>query len=208
MRLMLSGNTSSLRKILTEHPVLGNHLGLLHTPKHVMFGFDLPMAADNDAFSGFNEERYISMLVRLSYMPIQWVSAPDVVGNAKQTLKLFYDWWPIITQYHLPTALVAQDGIEYTEIPWDKISAIFIGGTTGFKFSLAVEEIIKAAQLRKKLVHIGRVNSFDRIQHFFNLNVDSFDGSSASRYTTQLIRHLSNLVNLKLEKQNGTFPTR
>jgi hypothetical protein len=109
------------------------------------------------------------------------VASPDIVGSAQRTLELFGLFRPMLEGWKV--ALVCQDGQENLPIPWDRIDAIFIGGTTLWKCSTHVERIIKTAKLFGKWVHVGRINTPSRYSHFEELEVDSFDGSGVARYT-------------------------
>jgi hypothetical protein len=126
MLLLVSGATKTVRQL--SH---SRHLGCLLTPDsgnslQSMDGF--PWAADNAAFSGFDETKYMRMLQKIRDMKPIFVTVPDIVADAVQTLQLFEKWQPIIKSYGLPTALVLQDGQENHSVPWDKIDAVFIGG--------------------------------------------------------------------------------
>jgi hypothetical protein len=113
-----------------------------------------------------------------------FVAMPDVVGCARRTLEVFKI---IAHQFHTwPIALVCQDGMESLPMPWDSISAIFIGGSTQWKMSQHVTHLIKAAQILGKHTHVGRVNSPDRFRHFNDMGVDTCDGSGVSRYDHML----------------------
>ena len=104
---------------------------------------------------------------------------PDVVGSARRTLELFdllrHDY------AGLPRALVAQDGIQSENVPWEHISAIFIGGTDSFKDGPHAMAVAKAAKILGKWVHVGRVNGVSRIKHWMNI-ADSCDGSGLAKY--------------------------
>ena len=184
MMLLVSGATKTLLRY--EDP---RKLGLLvvpgagNSPKWLL-STTMCWAADNGAYNGFDAESYLSMQNRWATCPrnLFW-TLPDVVGDAKQTLELWYQWWDKIL---LPNkALVAQDGIEDIEIPWDgdhKLDCLFIGGSTEFKMSLSVCDLIAEALSRNKWVHVGRVNSMQRLSHFHDMGVDSVDGSSMSMF--------------------------
>lgn len=72
----------------------------------------LPWAADNGAYSGFDAGAYVRMLDRIAGRRPLWVTAPDVVGDARATLDLFGRWHHEIASRGLPAALVAQDGLK------------------------------------------------------------------------------------------------
>ena len=88
---------------------------------------------------------------------------PDVVGSARRTLEVFEHWKPRLAGWHL--ALVCQNGQEHLPIPWDDISAVFIGGSTNWKLSDEAAQIVKAAKALGKWVHAGRVNHPERWQY-------------------------------------------
>jgi hypothetical protein len=138
---------------------------------------------DNGAFSRFNKKAFLALLEREKERRslCRFVAVPDVVGSARRTLEVFDHWYPELV--HWPLALVAQDGQENLPIPWEYLAAIFIGGTTQFKLSEHVKQIIKAAKAMDKWVHVGRVNTADRFEYFQDLGADSVDGSGIAQYS-------------------------
>ena len=140
-------------------------------------------AIDNGAFSKFEAKGFMSLLDREKERRQNciFVAVPDVVGSARRTLEVFQRWKGIISAW--PLALVAQDGQEDLEIPWDDIAAIFLGGSTKFKVSDEAAQIVKAAKALDKWVHAGRVNDPQRFKHFEEMGADSCDGSGISQYS-------------------------
>jgi len=140
-------------------------------------------AIDNGAFAGFKRDAFLSLLERERPRRdlCRFVCAPDVVGSALRTLEVFDHWRPQLTDW--PVALVAQDGQENLPIPWADIAAIFIGGSTEWKMSFHAITIIKAANAMGKWVHVGRVNTPGRFEHFERAGADSIDGSGLGRYS-------------------------
>ncbi len=140
-------------------------------------------AIDNGAFSSFNKDAFLSLLERekASQGLCRFVAVPDVVGSARRTLEVFERWSYKLGNWKL--ALVAQDGQEDLEIPWDRIDAIFIGGTTGWKLSKHAADVCKAAKALGKWIHAGRVNTPARFEYFESLGADSIDGTGLSRYS-------------------------
>lgn len=139
----------------------------------------LPFYADNDAFNNFSAEKYCIMLDRLKQIQICWVTAPDKVANAQETTKMFHYW---IDKIHpLPVAYVLQDGVTQDMIPFDTISAVFLGGSTEFKLSPYAMNLLHYARSMNKLVHVGRVNSVKRIKLFHEV-MHTFDGSGFARF--------------------------
>ncbi len=129
-------------------------------------------AADNQAYTKrFDLRIFLSWLktMRDYLATCLFVACPDVVGNATETLSLFW-------QYHhnfidWPIAFVGQDGQENMDFPPSELwQCLFIGGTTRWKVSAAAIECIYRAQNLGKHIHIGRVNYYRRYQHFARLN--------------------------------------
>jgi len=140
-------------------------------------------AIDNGAFSGFDEKSFMALLAR-EYERREnciFVCAPDIVGSAVRTLELFDHWKDRLTDW--PIALVIQDGQQDHRIPWAEVDAVFIGGSTEFKLSQHVHQIVKTAKLFGKWVHAGRVNTPGRYEYFEKMGVDSIDGTGLSRYS-------------------------
>lgn len=151
----------------------------------------LVWTCDNSAFSGFNEGQYMNMLnaYRNLESPL-WVTLPDVVGDAKETMQLFREWRGIVSGFGYPLALVAQDGLEHMPIPWNGFDCLFIGGTTQFKLGQSCRDIVAESKRRGKLTHMGRVNSARRIRYAQSIGCDSVDGSSYDRIPSKVKKHL------------------
>lgn len=111
----------------------------------------------------------------------RFVACPDVVASARRTLEAFGYWEEKLAGW--PKALVAQDGLENFDIPWGRIEAVFIGGSTEWKMSKHAADVIHTAKICGKWVHAGRVNTPGRFEYFEGLGVDSIDGTGLSRYS-------------------------
>lgn len=182
MLLLVSGATSALH--------LSNKIGVLMSPRRRssvtwlenQLNQGKAWACDNDAFSGFDAIAYLKMLKRFRDMPdCLFVTAPDVVADAKATMKKFLMWEPLLHRWGYPVALVAQDGLENLIVPWHKIEALFIGGSTAWKLSIEAAQLAYQAKERGKWVHMGRVNSNARLRYAQALDCDSVDGTGFSR---------------------------
>lgn len=92
----------------------------------------------------------------------------------------------------VPLALVLQDGIENEEIPWSDLAAVFVGGSDRFKYSREARGVAREAKRRGLLVHVGRVNTAERMRGWKDL-ADSIDGSGISRYDHMLAAVLSEI---------------
>lgn len=188
MMFLVNGASATLRKY-ADNPMFGH----LATPRRIyVSGINAdkkPWGADNDCFGGLTAEREhaFSLMLRkiaeeCDTTTLKFVAAPDEVGDAVRTTMLYDSWHLLIHGWGLPAALVGQDGLEELEVPWQHMEALFIGGTTTWKVSSAVDDLIEEAKKRGKWVHVGRVNTRKRIQHFFEVGVDSVDGTCLSRW--------------------------
>lgn len=181
--MLVSGATRTVERYTTDP-----HLGRLLTPVNGnrvegLIECGLPWAADNAAFTRFDEAAYTRMLDRIAGRPgCKFVTAPDVVADAPATLRLFRAWHPVLVAKKLPVALVAQDGQERLPVPWDDIDALFLGGTTEWKLGDAARTLAAQARVRGKWLHMGRVNSRTRIMLAASWRCDSIDGSGFSRW--------------------------
>ena len=140
---------------------------------------DIVWAGDNDCYTNnFHPTKFLRWLeLAKAYQDrCLFINPPDVVGDAVGTMKLFKDWVPRIKALGYPVSLVLQDGIENMVIPWGDIDAVFVGGTTEWKMSQTVIELLLRVGEKKKHRHIGRVNSVSRIMHFWDF-AESFDGT-------------------------------
>jgi hypothetical protein len=160
-------------------------------------------AIDNGAFAGFDKAKFISLLEREREAKhlCKFVTVPDVVGDARRTLEVFKHWQYQLTGW--PLALAIQNGIEDLEIPWNKIQAVFIGGTTEFKLGQSAKSVIRAAQAIGKWVHVGRVNTPGRFEYFESLGADSIDGTGLSRYSWMRERIYNNHQRPKLALEDN-----
>lgn len=138
---------------------------------------------DNGAFSKFEASSFLSLLKREYSRKglCRFVAVPDVVGSARRTLECF-DFWSTHLQ-EWPLAFVCQDGQENLPIPWDRVAALFIGGSTDWKMGPHASACIRACKVMGKWCHVGRVNTPGRFEYFEKLGADSIDGTGLSRYS-------------------------
>jgi hypothetical protein len=142
-----------------------------------------PYGLDNGCFSGHLPKAWDRLLEEAEEHRPVFVCLPDVVGSARRTMDLF-TYFERRTN-GLPRALVLQDGIGDVEIPWSKISAVFVGGTDAFKVAPEAIAAARCAKMLGKWVHVGRVNEAKRVQNWLGL-ADSIDGSGISRFDHML----------------------
>ncbi len=133
MILLVSGYTGEAAALPSAQ------VGFLVTPKtsyrvERVFAHTKVWACDNDCFDGLDRPAYERMLDRWQGQPgCLWVSAPDVICNAAATLVQFEEWEPVLHARGFPVALVLQDGQETVPVPWNRLEAVFVGGSTAFK---------------------------------------------------------------------------
>jgi hypothetical protein len=136
-------------------------------------------AADNDCFVEYRPDRLLRWLKRrqADASSCLFFNAPDVIQDAVGTLERFDHWQPIISALGWKTAFTIQNGMEEHRVPWERIDALFIGGSTEMKYSRYTFEIIQEAKKRGLWVHNGRVNTISAIRLSQAMGCDSFDGT-------------------------------
>jgi hypothetical protein len=163
------------------------HLGRLVVPRDCArveetAAAGIPWAADNAAFSGFDESAWTRMIDAIAGVDgCLFAVAPDVVGDAAATCEMYARHRPYICKAGLPLGWAAQDGAGPSDIPHDA-AAVFIGGTDAFKLGVAAREIVATAKRRGLWVHVGRVNTVRRLRYCQSIGADSVDGTKWSRF--------------------------
>lgn len=191
MLLLLPGNPKSLLLALDYNPDPAIY-GLLLTPRRTATKaglHSLKYAVDNECFTGgFTRKRFCRALLRIRRVhgvgDCLFVVAPDIVGDAKRTLRRFYAWQRAISGLSFPVALAGQDGLEDLDIPWGLMDALFIGGSTRWKLSQSAADLIIEAKERRLWTHMGRVNSTYRVSRLREWP-DSIDGTAWARHPTK-----------------------
>lgn len=137
--------------------------------------------ADNGCFGkGYpGDTEYLAWLARMQpfVSRCRFAVAPDVVGDAKATLKRSAPFLPVIRAMGYPAALTGQDGLENLIVPWDSFDVFFIGGSTEWKLGEAAAGLAREAEHRGKWLHMGRVNSLKRLRYAKTIGCDSADGT-------------------------------
>lgn len=158
-------------------------VGLLDTPANSYAKSpDWLWAADNGCF---NERTYVGDAAWFAWLDRNaqqagtclFATAPDVVGDAQATLDRSLPWLPRIRALGYPAALVAQDGLETLDVPWDAFDVLFIGGSTEWKLGPAAADLALRARRHGKRVHMGRVNSHKRLRYAAAIGCDTADGT-------------------------------
>lgn len=190
MRIMVSGQTAYVRE-LAGGPYAA-HLGVMLQPNQgnhfwSQFRFGLPVCVDNAAFSNPNDRSLWNMLVDAWPMPIEWLAVPDVVGDHRATRQMFDAFVGQLVceigRVPVPLAFVAQNGCGRSDVPWDMMACLFVGGDTRWKLSSVAVRLCHEARDRGKEVHVGRVNSLKRLRFCRDVMLaDSVDGTGFSKF--------------------------
>lgn len=143
---------------------------------------DVWYSADNGCYGqGWpGEEKWWAWLNTLPADRCRFAVAPDVVGDAAATLARSLPWLAPIRALGMPAAFVAQDGQENLPVPWGEFDVLFIGGSTTWKLGRHARALVREAKARSKQVHMGRVNSLQRLRYAEAIGCDSVDGTYIS----------------------------
>lgn len=201
MKIMLD---CSPKKILEYREKYDHDFWQLRTPLTGYALSGLPYGLDNGCFKEFKQKAWERLLDDAEDNRPVFVCLPDIVGDAVRTLDLFSAFERRTNG--LPRALVLQDGIGNHRIDWDKLEAVFVGGTNDFKISTEAINVCRVAKMLGKWVHVGRVNTASRVSNWIGL-ADSIDGSGISRFDHMLEDVLMMIKNehpqLKMEELNN-----
>jgi len=180
MKIMLDCSPAKIAEYSERY---GFEFWQLRTPLTNYARADVPYGLDNGCFKTFDRPAWKRLLAQAMTDQPVFACLPDIVGDAARTVELF-DQFKVMTT-GVPRALVLQDGIKRIRIPWDDLSAVFIGGSDQFKYGAEAFAAAKAAKMLGKWVHVGRVNTASRVRNWLGL-ADSIDGSGISRYDHML----------------------
>jgi hypothetical protein len=137
--------------------------------------------ADNSVFADKypGDEAFLTWLDRLQPFraSCRFVVAPDVVGDAVATLARSAPMLSLIRRAGYRVALAAQNGLEDMSVPWDSFDCLFIGGDTAWKLGPHARALTVQAHHYGKWVHMGRVNSWERLRIARQFGCDSVDGT-------------------------------
>lgn len=175
MMIMPSNNTSGLVHMLAgRYP---GSIGLFISPDGWRVPKDwFPYALDNGCFIEWNEKKFYKMLCAASFChnPM-FVVVPDVVGDAEATLRQWHNHHARVRSFGYKLAFACQDGMVRGDVPKDA-DCCFIGGTTDWKLNNAYN--FKGVT---PWLHIGRVNTQERIDWADSIGADSVDGTGFFR---------------------------
>lgn len=99
---------------------------------------------------------------------------PDVILDAGATLRRWFEYAPLVKSMGYKAAFATQNGCTIGMIPWQEIDVLFIGGNDEHR-KQECWPLMNEAKKQGLWVHIGRVNSAEKIMHF--CQADSVDGT-------------------------------
>lgn len=125
--------------------------------------------------------------VELMGQGADWIVLPDIVAGGHRSLDLSLAWLESLRPLDVPLLIAVQDGMHLTDLrPYlGPRVGLFVGGSTDWKLDTLQAWGSLAAETDCWL-HVGRVNTARRIRLCSIAGADSFDGSSASRYCTNV----------------------
>lgn len=159
-------------------------LGMIATPgqgNRVEESYPL-FCVDNGVFTGKypGDEEYLAWLKKLRPHADRclFAVAPDVVGNHFATLARSREMLCRIRDLGFPAGFAAQNFMELdTWDPWEEIDCLFIAGDDRWKLSEDAANLAAVASSMGVWVHMGRVNSFRRLNHARAIGCHSVDGT-------------------------------
>lgn len=177
-------------------------LGLLVTPRssvhrqiehYELFGADNGLYTERHPTKGFvfDADAWLRWLAALPLNGALFACLPDVLdwyidpetgdaipfGNLEATIERSARYVDAVRDLGFPVAVVAQDGLaSLEELPFD-VDAVFLGGSDGYKLGPTAAGLIREAREAGKWTHVGRVNSFKRLDYSHAIGADSADGT-------------------------------
>jgi hypothetical protein len=199
MKIMLDCSPAKIEEYSKRY---NYNFGQLRTPLTAYALSDKVYGLDNGCFSKFEKKKWRRLVAEAKEQELinqpKFVCSPDIVGDARRTLELFDQFYDEISP--LPVCLVLQDGIGNFNIDWNRVDAVFVGGSDAFKVSNEAFNACKAAKMLDKWVHVGRVNTAQRVNNWMGL-ADSIDGSGISKYDYMLEAVLTEILGEKTQKE-------
>lgn len=179
MRILVAANSNPLLHYLAgKYP---GSVGWMVSPATKFFEPRewLPYAIDNGKYAAYSsqvewdEDAFFDLLDRYKfcrYAP-EWIVVPDEVANREQTLWNWVQYERRLRMYNWRLAFVVQDGMTTNDVP-KSADVVFVGGTTNWKW-----RNVRLFCATFPRVHIGRVNSGDKLEYCLREGVESVDGS-------------------------------
>lgn len=189
---------------LVRDTIAANVLGCIVTPKqrNIVQYSEWDVIADNGCFGDgpdWSHRRWFDWLLDLP-RSVRFVVAPDVFhpdGSPchDETLERWRTYGPLIERHGFTPAFVCQAGATMATVP--DAPVLFLGGDDRWKEGSDAESITRSAVDQGRHVHMGRVNTWRRLQIAHAWGCQSVDGTTLTygpdRNTPQLVRWLDRL---------------
>lgn len=157
-------------------------------------------AADNNVYANRldpgwwfrdGQTRWYRMVEKISNLDRRprFVVVPDVVADWSLTVEMAEVYAPHLRRFDLPFAIALQDGADFEEALRFDPAAVFVGGSTAWKWG-NVGRIVDFFADRGIWIHVGRVNSTKRILLCRSYGVSSCDGSGFVRFKARMLPRL------------------
>lgn len=163
--------------------MMAGKLGCINTPAsgNITFPGEFDVMLDNGCFSDKWEERTWWNWLIDHHREVRFAVAPDVFDPNggpchEETLERWRYWAPKMERCGYTPAFVCQIGSTYENVPEDA-KVLFLGGTTEWKEGDEAKLITQTAKQQGRWVHVGRVNSFRRLEMVHQWGADSADGT-------------------------------
>lgn len=130
----------------------------------------------------FDGDLYLRCLNKMA-AEADFVVLPDVPMDGARSADLSLSWLERVACYGRPMLFPVQNGM--TAAPVGPEVGIFVGGDDQWK-ERTMGYWSRYAHERGAWCHVGRVNTLRRIEMCLMAGVDSFDGSSGSRFAVNV----------------------
>lgn len=178
------------RRNLAALRAAGWRLMVSATGAHRTEGFRY--ALDNGAWTAYNsgarwDEGAFERLVSRLGSGADFIVAPDIVAGGMASLHLSARWLERLAGVGERRLIPVQDGMTERDVAplLSREVGVFVGGSTEWKL-LTMGRWAELARRCGAYCHVGRVNTAVRIRMCGRFGVDSFDGTSASRFVETL----------------------
>ncbi len=138
--------------------------------------YDNAVFEDWRAGKAFDAAKWTEEVPRVLVSTPDFVVLPDIVASP-DSLAFSLHWLEWLPDTSVPLALVVQDGMVPSAIPWaERFSLLFVGGTLPWKLDTG-RMWVEAGHEHGRRVHIGRVGTAKRVAWAYSAGADSIDSS-------------------------------
>ena len=152
----------------------------------------MPFAIDNGAWSAHLNDRewepdQFRGLLGAHGEDADFTVIPDIVAGGAASLRRSLAWIPEVLAASPVALLAVQNGIGPADVAplLSRRVGLFVGGDTEWKIS-TIQTWAALGRQAGSWVHVGRVNTVNRVNMCTNAGVTSIDGTSVSRFVSNL----------------------